>query len=157
MPSYIIISYFILWPIIMISSSYIFFLFPREWFRPNSFLFKQKNWELGGKIYEKVFFAKKWKKFLPDGAAVFKGGFRKKNMASSSKEYISDFILESCRAEISHILPIFLSFLFALYNPPHIVAIMFVFALIVNLPCIIVQRYNRIRFSKLLKRYKTDS
>ncbi|MGL4607321.1 MAG: hypothetical protein ACRCU3_07645 [Eubacteriaceae bacterium] len=149
---YIIISYFIVWPIIMFGSAYFFYKKPQTWFNPNSFVFKEKSWEKSGKFYEDVFFIKKWKGLLPDGAALFKNGFKKRKMMSRSNEYFEKFILESCRAEATHLPPIFLSFLFALYNPPNIVAIMVVFGLVVNLPCILAQRYNRIRLTKLLNR-----
>lgn len=140
----------------MFSSAYIFFLMPKEWFNPNSFVFKEKKWEKEGRIYEKIFLIKRWKKLLPDGAATFKKGFRKKKLNATSKEYFSEFILESCRAEATHIPPIFLSFLFGLYNPPQIVLIMLIFAIIVNLPCILAQRYNRIRLSRIVRKLDDD-
>ena len=152
MPFYIIVSYFIVWFTIMALPAYLFYLIPKEWFKPNSFFFRERKWEKGGKFYEKVFFIKKWKGFLPDGAALFKGGFKKKKLKSLSKEYFSEFVLESCRAEATHIPPIFLSLLFAIYNPPYIVIIMVVFGMIVNLPCILAQRYNRIRLQRILMR-----
>lgn len=154
MPFYIIISYFIVWVTIMTVPAYLFYLMPRELFNPNCFWFRERKWEKGGKVYEKVFFIKRWKGFLPDGAALFKGGFKKKKLISYSKEYFSEFVLESCRAEATHIPPILLSFVFAFYNPPYIVVIMIAFGVIVNLPCILAQRYNRIRLQRALMRTK---
>lgn len=151
--SLLIISYFIIWPIIMTVPAYIFYKMPKHKFNPNSFLFKKTFFEKDGLIYEKVFFVKKWKHLLPDGAALVKNGFRKKKLKNASKEYINDFIIETCKAEATHIAPIFLSFLFAIYNPPYIVLIMFIFAVITNIPCIIVQRYNRIRLVNMIEKY----
>lgn len=150
--NYIILSYFIIWPIIMIGSSYFFYKLPLSFFNPNFFIFKEKSIEKNGKLYENIFYIKFWKKFLPDGSTLFKNGFKKKNLETFSLKYLEKFVYESCRSEISHISPIFLSFIFALYNKPIIVLIMFIFSLITNLPCIISQRYNRIRIINILKK-----
>lgn len=101
------------------------------------------------------FLSKNGNIFLPDGASLFKNGFRKKHLKSFSLNYLEQFIYESCRAEISHIPPIFLSFIFVLYNKINIVLLMFLFSLLTNLPCIITQRYNRIRIINIInKGYK---
>ncbi len=148
----LVLSYFVGWTVIMMSSAYLCYKIPLSFFNPDSVLFKERSFEQGGRFYERVFLVKRWKHLLPDGASLFKGGFRKKHLAESSKEYFGEFILESCRAEATHIPPIFLSLLFWLYNPFNIVLIMIVFAIVVNLPCIIAQRYNRIRLAKIIQK-----
>jgi hypothetical protein len=60
------------------------------------------------------------------------------------------FILESKRAELVHWLAILPFWVFGLWGPPIVIPIMFVYALAVNLPCIIAQRYNRPRLLRLL-------
>lgn len=152
MDFYIIVSYFILWIVFMVSPAYICFKLPKSYFNPNSLLFKEKNFEKHGDFYEKVFLVHKWKWILPDGAAIWKNGFRKKHLKNISSEYLNEFIIESCKAEATHLPPMFLALLFALYNPPNVVLIMVIFGVITNLPCIITQRYNRIRIHKLLIR-----
>lgn len=151
---YLVLSYFIIWPIIMLGSSAFFYKLPSSFFKIDGVIFKERKLEFKGQLYEKVFFIKKWKHFLPDGAALFKNGFRKKNLKSFASNYLKQFVYESCRAEASHIPPIFLSLVFALYNKPSIVFIMFLFGLITNLPCIFAQRYNRIRLIKILNKNK---
>lgn len=149
---FIVSSYFIIWPIIMFGSAISFYFLPITYFKLNSFLFKTRAWEKNGSFYEKVFFIKKWKKLLPDGASLFKNGFRKKHLQNSTRNYLEEFAYESCRAEITHLPPIFLSLIFATYNDAFIVVFMFLFGLFTNLPCILVQRYNRIRILKILKK-----
>ena len=51
---------------------------PLTSFNTENWLYRQHSWEKNGKIYERYFRLKSWKKKLPDGAAVFKNGFQKK-------------------------------------------------------------------------------
>ena len=150
----LVFSYFIVWSIILFLPSYLLTKVPNDYFNPRSFLFKEKKWKFKGKLYERVFFIKRWKAFLPDGAKIFKNGFEKKHLKTFSIDYLENFVIESCRAELAHLLPILLSLTFALYNPPKIVLTMFLFGVFINLPCIVTQRYNRIRINKILNKLK---
>jgi glycosyl-4,4'-diaponeurosporenoate acyltransferase len=60
------------------------------------------------------------------------------------------FLHESCRAELTHWLAIPPFIVFGLFTPPAALPIMFVYALAVNMPCILAQRYNRPRIQKHL-------
>ena len=53
---------------------------PLEMFDFRGWLYRTRRWEQQGALYKKLFFIKNWKKFLPDGAAMFKGGFPKKHI-----------------------------------------------------------------------------
>lgn len=59
-------------------------------------------------------------------------------------------LIESCRGEMTHWLPIFLFWVFGFIVPPYALVYMLIYALVANLPCIIVQRYNRPRILKIL-------
>lgn len=101
-------------------------------------------------LYSKVFKVKKWKKYLPDGAVISKEDYRMKSMKDFSKENLELFLKESCRAELNHLLAITPFWVFGLFVPPRVVIYMLAYALIVNMPCIIVQRYNRPRIIRML-------
>ncbi|MBS1536862.1 MAG: glycosyl-4,4'-diaponeurosporenoate acyltransferase [Bacteroidetes bacterium] len=146
-----IIINIVLWFIIHMSLSYIMILLPSSYINIKSWIYKDRKWELNGKIYEDIFKIKRWKGLLPDGAALFKKGFRKKQLVSSQKEYLTIFILETCRAELAHWLVILFSPVFFIWNPLWAGFIMIVYALFANLPCIYAQRYNRFRFQRILK------
>ncbi|MCG8491787.1 MAG: hypothetical protein MI743_09255, partial [Sneathiellales bacterium] len=88
-------------------------------------------------------------KYLPDGSAMFKKGFRKKNLKSKDTKYIQQFILELCRAELAHWIVIMFSPIFFIWNYEWVGYIMILYALLVNIPCILAQRYNRIRFKNI--------
>ena len=139
------------WPVLQVGISLICFKIPDRYFRHDSFLYRTRPWEKSGNFYEKVFKVKKWKHLLPDGSAVVKSGFKKRKLVLSERQYFEKFRVETCRAEITHILQILPFPLFIIWNPWWAFLIMIFYSLAVNIPCIIVQRYNRPRLSRVLK------
>lgn len=113
------------------------------WSRPRSF-------ERSGWLYEQVLGIKKWKDRVPDAAPWFRGGFPKKQMLSSGTEYLLRFQLETRRGEAVHWVVLLSSGLFFIWNPPGIAVLNVVYGLLANLPCIFIQRYNRIRMDRIL-------
>lgn len=149
-----IVSYFLAWAAIQSLSGYIAFKIPDRFFKPNFFLYRTRKWEKEGRIYETVFKIKTWKKLLPDGGNFFKGGFAKKKLASNKQEYIEKFIIETCRAELTHWLAIAPFWMFGFWSDGSVIKYMFIYAVAANMPCIIAQRYNRPRLKKLLELQK---
>ena len=78
-------------PAIHLGVSLVFVKLPRSGFNPDSFVYRERAWERGGKLYERGFLIRSWKPLLPDAAPWFKG-FAKGNLASRDKEYIRTFI-----------------------------------------------------------------
>lgn len=148
-PVWLVITSLILWPVFQLLAIFISRILPSSFFAPNNCLFKERRWEGGGKLYENVFKIKKWKKFLPDGAAVKKDGYKKKHLRDFSEENLTIFIEETCRGELGHLLAIIPFWVFGLFGPPIILLLMFIYAILVNVPCIIAQRYNRPRVIRL--------
>ncbi len=144
-----------LWLIFHIVPAYMCYKIPDKYFNPGSFLFKTRGWERKGETYQKIFKVRKWKKYLPDGAAMFKDGFRKKVLTEFTSQTLDKFAIETCRAEMTHILAIFPVWIFGFIAPPIVVLYMLIYALAINLPCIITQRYNRPRIMAL--RNKIDN
>lgn len=142
-----------LWGIIHISVAYIGTVLPDKYINTEFWLFKEFRWEKNGKLYESVFKIKKWKELLPDGSAIFKKGFRKKRIVSRDEKYFRQFKLELCRAEAVHWVVILFSPVFFVWNYWWVGYIMILYAIIANLPCILAQRYNRIRFNKMQKNF----
>ena len=87
---------------------------------------------------------------MPDGGGLFKGGFPKKNLESSDSKYLKTFLYETKRAELTHWLTILPAPIFFLWNIRLAGIIMIVYVLIANIPCILLQRYNRARLSNLI-------
>ena len=142
---------FILWGVFQTGAALLSLKIPDKDLSSNNFYFKEHSFERDGKFYEQVFFVKRWKKFLPDGGATLGGGYAKKNLTDFSEENLNQFLIESCRAEFTHVIAIFPFWVFGFFASGKVVLIMFIYALLVNIPCIIVQRYNRPRIKKLMK------
>jgi glycosyl-4,4'-diaponeurosporenoate acyltransferase len=123
-------------------------------FNPRSWLYRQRTWEKGGRPYKSLLKVKRWKRLLPDGAAVFKAGFRKKRLAGRDAAYVQTFILEACRAELTHWIILAFSAVFFIWNEWWIGLIMIAYGLVANMPCIVAQRYNRIKLTRIYARYE---
>lgn len=145
---YMVIVDIIAWFIIHLSVAYLATILPLKYINVNSSLFTERKWENSGKIYEKYFLIKKWKEFLPDGAALFKSGFKKKRIIAKDKDYFLRFYAETCRGELAHWIVILFSPVFFIWNYQYVGCIMIAYAFAANLPCIITQRYNRIRLKR---------
>jgi glycosyl-4,4'-diaponeurosporenoate acyltransferase len=119
-------------------------------------IYRTREWEHAG-FYKRTFSVGRWKHLLPDGAAISRKGFRKRKLVSTDPAYLERFLAESCRAELTHWLAILPFWIFGFWAPPVIIPMMLVYALVANLPCIVTQRYNRLRIALLLERRRFRS
>lgn len=148
-----LILIFILCPLIQVAGALIGRKVPYSKLDRRRWLYRARKWEKGGAIY-RALLVHKWKNFLPDGAKYFKGDFTKKHLLSYDSSYLETFVKESCRAELVHWLGMLPFVVFFLLVPPLIAGILVVYAVIVNLPCIVAQRYNRPRLAALFEAAK---
>lgn len=123
---------------------------PDSWYAKDRKMFSQKKFERDGEFYEKYMLIKKWKKYLPDG-----GVYKKKHLTDFTEENLQKFLIESKRAEMSHILGFIPFILFIIFTPWYVWIILFFYDLLVNFPCLIAQRYNRPRVERLLAKIKS--
>jgi len=121
-----------------------------ERFDPQNCFARPQRWEHDGDFYENFFAIKLWKDRLPDAAGWFRGGFPKANLRAVSPEFLTRFQRETWRGELVHWLALLAVPLFCLWNPWWAVLVNATYAVVANLPCILVQRYNRARFQRLL-------
>ncbi len=136
-------------PIVMLSVARWTTSLPVEFFKPTSWLYRTRFFEKNLWIFERFFKIKSWKHRLPDGSKMFASGFAKKKLQRTESEYINRFIVETCRGEFAHWIDLLLLPLVLLWNPPWAIYIMVGLGLIGNIPCILVQRYNRIRLARI--------
>jgi glycosyl-4,4'-diaponeurosporenoate acyltransferase len=164
-----LIADLLLWPILIIGAGRLVERLPLSALDPEGWLYRTRSWETGGRVYERLG-VKRWKAHLPDGAAVWRGGFRKKHLAGAGKgtrkgsgpsgpvrgplddAYLARFSRETCRAELVHWLMLPAWGLFWAWNGPVPMAVMGAGVLAANLPPIVAQRYNRARLTALLRR-----
>lgn len=136
------------WPLIQMGLAWHFTRLPLSRFQARPVW----RWEADGRAYETWLRIKGWKDQLPDGASWFSGGFAKASLASRDRAYLERFNRETWRGELCHWIAIGFTPLFFLWNPWWADLVMAGYALAANLPCILVQRYNRARIHRLLSR-----
>lgn len=154
---YAIALCFLLWALIQVLVSYVCLKMPNRFFNPTKFPFASFRFEQEGAFYRKWLRVHKWKKHLPDGGALMGADFHKKNLEHVTHANLRRFMIESCRAEMTHFFAILPFWVFGFIAPADVIWIMFVYALALNMPCIIAQRYNRPRIRKLMeKRFQKE-
>jgi glycosyl-4,4'-diaponeurosporenoate acyltransferase len=141
------------WLAIQMGFAWAFTKMPVDWFNPGCAF----SWERGGRIYETVFSIKAWKDRLPDAARWFGGGFAKGTLAAKQRDYLDRFLRETWRGELCHWAAVACTPVFFLWNPWWGDLIIAAYALAANLPCILAQRYNRLRLRRLLTRFAASS
>jgi glycosyl-4,4'-diaponeurosporenoate acyltransferase len=143
---------FVAWFIIHIGCAIITLNLPDRFFQHEGYIYRSRDWERSGKIWQTHFRVRAWKDKLPDGATLFGKGFSKKKLQSKDPTFLTTFIQETRRAELTHWIAMPPALLFFLWNPPPVGWIMIVYALLVNAPCIIAQRYNRTRLQRVVNK-----
>jgi len=138
----------IAWPVIQLTLAWTFTRMPTHWFSAP----RSRAFENNGKFYEQSFSIKSWKDQLPDAASWFSGGFAKAHLKTRDQDHIKRFIQETWRGELCHWSALAFIPLFFLFNPWWGDLIIVAYAILANLPCILVQRYNRARLLQMLKR-----
>lgn len=99
---------------------------------------------------EGVFAVRRWKDLLPDGARMIGYGFSKRHLRSSRSADLREYARECVRGERAHACMLACGLIPALYNPPWAAAVMFMAGAFLNLPCLVSQRYNRLRIARML-------
>jgi glycosyl-4,4'-diaponeurosporenoate acyltransferase len=120
--------------------------------------------DAGGRWLERLGI-RRWKDRLPEAGAFFPGGTAKRSLGKSTPgrdaqqltRQLQRFLVETRRAELVHlaIWPFWLAT--ALWLPAAAVLVNLAFATAFNLPCLLVQRFNRHRLLRLLGRLATPN
>jgi len=127
-------------------------MIPKSRIHPDRGLFHCFRFENGGRLYEKLHI-KKWQNKLPDMSRILPKLVPAKNMSGDYAQRLPDMILETCVAEIVHIFVSMLG-LACLWIWPGTggVVVTLIFITLLNLPYILIQRYNRPRLIRLQKK-----
>jgi glycosyl-4,4'-diaponeurosporenoate acyltransferase len=110
-----------------------------------------RPWERGGRIYERVRI-RRWKDRVPELGGAFRGGVSKRSLGGDGPGSLEAFAVETRRAELVHWAVPAVTPVFVLWNPPGLLAAMVAYAVVANLPCLVIQRYNRGRAQRIIER-----
>jgi len=122
---------------------------PANAFARDSWLYRLRAFEHGGRLYER-WGIRRWKDRLPEAGALFTGGFSKRSVRTRDRDVLERFVVETRRAEWTHWTIMLITPVFLIWNWWWVELLMVVYALAANLPCLLVQRYNRARLTRLL-------
>jgi glycosyl-4,4'-diaponeurosporenoate acyltransferase len=95
-----------------------------------------------------------WKRWIPDAGGALPGGVPKASLVRRDPRSLRRLVLETRRAELVHWLLLPVGLLTALWLPPAGVVVNLAFALVFNVPCLLLQRYNRARLRRCLSRLR---
>jgi len=125
---------------------------PERYYNYKNWIYKERKWENKGEFYQQVFKVKRWKNHMPEIADFIKSAFSKNSIKEFDNEYIEKYLLESSRAEFAHWCIIFSSVIFLFYEGIATFIYMLLIAILLDAPFIIIQRYNRPRIIRIMKR-----
>jgi glycosyl-4,4'-diaponeurosporenoate acyltransferase len=128
--------------------SWAFTRMPGSWFRPSRFPFARCPGE-SPEVYDRWIRVKSWKDRMPDAAGWF-GGFPKAVLRSRDPAYLERFRIETCRGEAAHWAQWVVISGFMVWTPWPWALVLPVYAAASNLPCILLQRRNRLRIGRVL-------
>jgi glycosyl-4,4'-diaponeurosporenoate acyltransferase len=114
-------------------------------------LTRLRPWEREGRAYER-FGIRHWKDRVPELGASFRGGVSKRALGGHDEAALAGFAAETRRAELVHWAIPLVTPVFVLWNPPWLLAAMVAYAVVANLPCLVIQRYNRGRTLRVVDR-----
>jgi glycosyl-4,4'-diaponeurosporenoate acyltransferase len=115
-------------------------------------LLRARRFEDDGRLYRRTLRIHRWKDRLPEAGALFDGGISKRELPARDVAGLRVFVRETRRAELTHWWAMACSPLFLIWNPPLAAALLVAYGVLVNLPFILIQRYNRFRTQALLAR-----
>lgn len=125
---------------------------PLRLLQRDTWVTRERSVERGGRLYVRGFRIHRWKRWLPEAGAVFAGGFDKRGLPRRDTDYLQRYLAETRRAELAHWAMLASAPLFFLWNPWTAAVLMPVYGVLANVPCILSQRYNRIRLRRVLAR-----
>lgn len=139
--------------LIGVASHFIGLAMPREWFDPDSSLFRRRHWEENGELYRRLNI-RAWKDKLPDTSKVVKTMYTKQVSTHPDETNLQRMIQETCVAEFIHLLLIVLSLGVTRIWKGKNGWICWILCILGNLPFILIQRFNRPRLRSALERIK---
>lgn len=138
------------WGTIHAGTGYAVHRLPTSRLDDDGWLWRARAAEGGGRRYERWLRIRRWKDRVPEAGGLFAGGVSKRRLPTVAHGGLERFIIETRRAELGHWLALVLGPVAVLWNPPVGAVLMVSYGVVVNLPFIAIQRYNRLRAQRVL-------
>ncbi len=122
---------------------------PEQRFAEDDLLTRPRGFERDGALYRDALSIDRWKTRLPEAGSAF-GGFAKRTVSGGDPAVMEQFVIETRRAEHAHWAMVSGVAVTMLWNPWWAAPANLAVAAGSNLPCIAVQRYNRMRLVRAL-------
>jgi glycosyl-4,4'-diaponeurosporenoate acyltransferase len=142
----------IVWTVVGFGTGYVAHRWPTERLATDGWITRLRSFEREGRWYDSAWRIRRWKDSLPEGGAFFGGGFSKRSLPGRDDAHLGRFVIETRRAELTHWVVMAFGPVFFLWNPWWLALVMMTYGIVANLPCILVQRYNRGRLERVLAR-----
>lgn len=142
--------------VLVILAFFIGRILPKGWFHAELFPYRSFSFEKGGKIYNKLHI-RKWMNKVPDMSKVFPALMPAKKMEDGYHDNLPLMVQETCIAEFIHLAEGIAGFYCMTIWPGGGGFILGLLVFLCNLPFIFIQRYNRPRLMKVMKRYCTET
>lgn len=139
------------WAVVHAAVGYLVHRLPATRFASDNGLTRGRAFEEEGRIYQRLVRVKRWKAWLPEAGNAFRGGFDKRRLAGTDEPNLERYMQETRRAETGHWMTLAIAPLFFAWNPPRAGVVMMVYALVINVPCIVALRYNRLRLDRIIR------
>ena len=118
----------------------------------DGWLLRPRRFEAAGRWYQRRLRINRWKDKMPDAGDLFRGGVSKRHLPAYDVDGLERFARETRRAELAHWWAMCCGPVFVLWNPPLAAGLLVAYGVLVNLPFILIQRYNRFRIHALTER-----
>jgi glycosyl-4,4'-diaponeurosporenoate acyltransferase len=118
----------------------------------DGWLLRPRRFETAGLWYRRRLRIDRWKDRVPEAGALFPGGMSKRHLPAYDVSGLRLFVRETRRAELAHWWAMSCGPVFVLWNPPLAAGLLVSYGVAVNLPFIVIQRYNRFRTLTLIER-----
>jgi glycosyl-4,4'-diaponeurosporenoate acyltransferase len=118
----------------------------------DGWLLRPRPFETAGLWYRRRLRIDRWKDQVPEAGALFPGGMSKRHLPAYDVSGLRLFVRETRRAELAHWWAMACGPVFVLWNPPLAAGLLVTYGVAVNLPFIVIQRYNRFRTQTLIER-----
>lgn len=142
----------LMWVVIGFVTGWHYHRRPAPRFAVDNWLTRPRDFEAGGRWYQRRLRIRAWKDKLPEKGDFFRGGFSKRHLTDRSTPHLERFVAETRRAEMVHWSNLAAGPVFLIWCPPLLGGFMIVFGVVAHLPFIAVQRYNRERLTAILER-----